>query len=164
VLWLKINNYHQNGFMLIHFDKLNFYIKYKIIVNLFNKEWLGGVGGQSLLRKFSGPSPWQIPQYATDQHTIVKKILTTETRTESSKLPSRTFHRCTRTSLHSPSQPRRVFLFAFTGSQCSWPNIIPTVYVRKRVLRFGSFIASRYYKFVCAIEFYIYTQTSGKKG
>ena len=28
--------------------------------------------------------------------------------------------------LYSPSQPRRVFLFAFTISQCSWPNIIPT--------------------------------------
>lgn len=42
---------------------------------------------------------------------IIKKIPTTKTRTASSRLSTSIFHRCTRPSLCSPSQSRRVFLF-----------------------------------------------------
>ena len=81
---------------------------------------------------------WNVPQWWLCQNTflsrndtivylesIIKEMSTTETRTVSSKLPTSIFHRCTRKSLHSSSQPRRVFLFAFTVSQYSWTNIIP---------------------------------------
>jgi len=47
---------------------------------------------------------------------IVNKISTTETITASSRLSTNIFQQCTRTSVYSSSQPRRVFLFTFMVS------------------------------------------------